>query len=110
MQVIFDRVLKTPTMSRGYAVDHSGKRWRGFSSQSTLETVLLRGYLGAVGLCKICRGRVYDGWECIDYQLDICDNCVILPCAERVFVAKPANRQEWSQIRRRFFREKDFEV
>jgi len=82
----FDRVLRCESMKRGWAVDKSGKRWRGFVALGTDNEIRLTGRMNGIGLCWNCRGRVYEGWECIDIRRDLCDWCVIMPPESRVLI------------------------
>lgn len=86
MSVRFVRVLRQSGMKYGFAVDDTGRRWRGFFASTAPEVILHTANLHDVGICCSCRGRVFSGWECMDKSEDLCDWCARMPPNDKVFV------------------------
>lgn len=108
-KVTFVRILRTKEMKFGVAVDKAGKRWRGFYSNRTEDEVIRTADLGAVGLCMLCRDRVYQGWTCLNDGRDICAGCIKLPHKDKIFVVKPLTDEEWESSQKDFFRNEHFD-
>lgn len=103
MPLPFVRILRLEGMKRGLAVDKSGKLWEGFFSGRTDEEIRLTGVLGSVGLCFCCGDRVHEGWQCCNVPRDLCDNCVLLPAQDRIFVVKePIDEETWKRLKKEF--------
>lgn len=103
MPVRFVRVLRQSGMKYGFAVDDTGRRWRGFYATTKPEIILYTAHLHDVGLCCCCRGRVYSGWECMDKNGgDLCETCVQLPPSDKVFVTA-CTRSKFDSVLAAFF-------
>ncbi len=105
----FVRQLRLPHWKRGFAVDTSGKRWRGFYANRTPAEVHFSAILGGVGICVYCGSRVYQGWECMDSRMDVCDDCVLLPDPDHVYVVQPRKKKEWRKLRKEFLNNANFD-
>ena len=103
MSIPFVRILRLEGWERGLAVDRSGKIWQGFTSNRTDDEIRLTGVLGSVGLCFCCLSRVYQGWECINHKRDSCDDCIVLPPPNKIFVIKePITEELWNWLIKEF--------
>lgn len=108
-RVTFIRLLRMKGMKFGLAVDVAGKVWRGFYANRSEADVYHSAFLGSVGLCLMCRSRVYEGWECLNDQRDVCTGCVVLPPMEKTFIMDVATEEVWNAAVKEFSRNENFD-
>jgi hypothetical protein len=108
-RITFTRLLRMECMRYGVAVDKAGKRWRGFYATRTATEVLYSGDLGDIGLCRVCRSRVYQGWTCLNDARDLCESCVQPPPENKLFVVENLSNDDWERLMKEFFRHADFD-
>ena len=108
-RVTFVRLIRMKGMKFGFAVDVAGKTWRGFYANRSEAEVYYSAHLGTVGVCLMCRGRVYEGWECLNDKRDVCAGCVILPTPEKTFIMDVATEEVWDATIKEFIRNANFD-
>jgi hypothetical protein len=109
-QIQFVRLLQAKGMKFGFAVDKAGKRWRGFFANREPSDVQRTAVLGSVGICRVCRARVFEGWECLNDKKDACVNCVEMPSTEKIFSVEGISGNDWDLLLEQFYQQVNFSI